>query len=151
MTAHLNLPHSILPVTGHLRCRGYINGLLKEKLGFKGLVITDAMNMKEWQIFQHRWSWSYGLPGSNDVIEFVTDPELQSMKSAIHCFKKISQQELILNAGNSALKYGRIGKSARCWKSTISQKINSGDAKALIIDLYANALTLLRNEGNVIP
>jgi beta-N-acetylhexosaminidase len=156
MTAHLNLPaldtasnrpSSLSPVI--------INGLLKEKLGFKGLVITDAMNMKGvTKYFSTGEAEAMAYLAGNDVIEFVTDPgaAIDEISNLI-ASKKISQQEADLKCRKIlALKYMAGLESLHAVeKSTISQKINSGDAKALIIDLYANALTLLRNEGNVIP
>jgi len=156
MTAHLNLPaldtvnnrpSSLSPVI--------INGLLKEKLGFKGLVITDAMNMKGvTKYFSTGKAEAMAYLAGNDVIEFVTDPGAAIAEiSKLIASKKISQQEADLKCRKIlALKYmAGLENLHPDEKSSISQKINSGDAKALIINLYANALTLLRNEGNVIP
>jgi beta-N-acetylhexosaminidase len=156
MTAHLDLPaldtasnrpSSLSPAI--------ITGLLKEKLGFKGLVITDAMNMKGvTKYFSTGEAEAMAYLAGNDVIEFVTDPAAAIAEiSKLIASKKISQQEADLKCRKIlALKYMAVLENLfPDVKSTISKKINSGDAKALITDLYANALTLLRNEGDIIP
>ena len=77
MTAHLNLPsldsHPGLPST---LSPVIINDLLKSELGFKGLVITDAMNMKGvTKYFKPGEADAQALIAGNDVVEFVTDVE----------------------------------------------------------------------------
>ncbi|MGD0341947.1 MAG: glycoside hydrolase family 3 protein, partial [Bacteroidales bacterium] len=156
MTAHLNLPaldtvsnrpSSLSPVI--------INGLLKGKLGFKGLVITDAMNMKGvTKYYGSGEAEAMAFLAGNDVIEFVTDPGAAIAEiDKLIASKKISREEADLKCRKVlAMKYmAGLNKFHPVGRNDISAGLNSGNIKALIIDLYANALTLLRNEGNVIP
>jgi len=76
MTAHLNLP-SLDTTSGLASTLSpiIIKGLLQNELGFRGLVITDAMNMSG--ITKYFKSGgeadAKALEAGNDVIEFVTD------------------------------------------------------------------------------
>jgi len=47
MVAHLNIP-SLVPTTNlpTTLSKNIVTGLLKKELGFKGLIFTDALNMK---------------------------------------------------------------------------------------------------------
>ena len=156
MTAHLNLP-ALDTVTNRPASLSpvIINELLKEKLGFKGLVITDAMNMKgvtKYYIAGEAEALAF-LAG-NDVIEFVTDPGAAIAEiNKLIASKKISKEEADLKCRKIlAMKYlAGLNKLHLVDRNDISSGVNSGDTKALIRNLYANGLTLLRNEGNVIP
>src|SRR5664279_3732668 len=77
MVAHLNLP-SLDTTTGLPSTLSHviITGLLKEDLGFKGLIVTDAMNMKGvTKFFKAGEADAKALEAGNDVAEFVTDVE----------------------------------------------------------------------------
>ena len=94
MTAHLNLPSldssSGVPST---LSPVIINDLLKNQLGFRGLVITDAMNMKGvTKYFQPGEADARALAAGNDVVEYVTDVEaaIKETKS-IYLIKKAYQ------------------------------------------------------------
>jgi beta-N-acetylhexosaminidase len=156
MTAHLNLPEldtvtnrpsSLSPII--------INGLLKEKLGFKGLVITDAMNMKGvTKYYSNGEAEAMAFLAGNDIIEFVTDPGAAITEiNKLIVSKKISKEEADLKCRKVlAMKYmAGLNKFQIIDRNNISAGLNSGDTKALIRNLYVNGLTLLRNEGNVIP
>src|ERR1035437_9410245 len=77
MIAHLNLP-SLDTTTGLPSTLSHviITGLLKNDLGFKGLIVTDAMNMKGvTKFFIPGEADAKALEAGNDVAEFVTDVE----------------------------------------------------------------------------
>ena len=77
MVAHLNLP-SLDTTTGLPSTLSHIiiTGLLKNDLGFKGLIVTDAMNMKGvTKFFKPGEADAKALEAGNDVAEFVTDVE----------------------------------------------------------------------------
>jgi beta-N-acetylhexosaminidase len=156
MTAHLNLPaldtvinrpSSLSPVI--------INGLLKENLGFKGLVISDAMNMKGvTKYYRTGEAEAMAFLAGNDIIEFVTDPGAAIAEiNKLITSKKISKEEADLKCRKVlAVKYmAGLNKSHLIDRNNIAAGLNSGGTKALIRNLYINGLTLLRNEGNVIP
>jgi beta-N-acetylhexosaminidase len=109
MTAHLSLPSldstSGLPST---LSPLIINDLLKQQLGFQGLVITDAMNMKGvTKYYPPGEADARALAAGNDVVEFVLDVEsaIRKTKSYLSS-KKLSSEDIALKCRKIlALKY----------------------------------------------
>ena len=156
MTAHLNLPSldssSGLPST---LSPVIIKGLLKDELGFKGLIITDAMNMKGvTKYFKPGEADAKALEAGNDVIEFVTDVEaaIRETKSYI-LSKKLTNEDITLKCRKIlALKlWTGLNKLQPVNKENLDEELSPMTSKALIRDLYANSLTLLNNNENIIP
>jgi beta-N-acetylhexosaminidase len=156
MTAHLNLPSldttSGLPST---LSPVIINGLLKNELGFKGLIITDAMNMKGvTKYFEPGEADAKALEAGNDVIEFVTDVDAAINKTKNYILsERISEQEITLKCRKIlALKYwSGLERVQPVKKMNIEKELSPMKSKALIVELYANALTILKNNENIIP
>jgi beta-glucosidase-like glycosyl hydrolase/CubicO group peptidase (beta-lactamase class C family) len=156
MVAHLNLPSldtsSGLPSTlSHI----IITDLLKNELGFKGLVVTDAMMMKAvTKYFKPGEADAKALQAGNDVAEFVTDVEatIRETKNYISQ-KKLTAEEITTKCRKIlALKYwSGLNKLQIINKDRIDSEISPMTSKALIRDLYANALTVLNNNQDIIP
>jgi len=156
MTAHLNLPSldtsSGLPST---LSPVIINGLLRDELGFKGLIVTDAMNMKGvTKFFKPGEADAKALEAGNDVAEFVTDVEatIRETKNYISQ-KKLTPEDIALKCRKIlALKYwSGLSKKQEINKENITEELSPVASKALIRDLYASALTVLKNKNNLIP
>ena len=156
MTAHLNLPSldstSYLPST---LSPVIINELLKKEMGFKGLVITDAMNMKGvTKYFSPGEAEAQAIIAGNDVVEFVTD-----VGAAIRAIRKSVAEKKITSGDIDnkcrkvlALKYwSGLSKPHRIKIENISKEISPPATVALIRDLYSNSLTLLNNRENILP
>lgn len=156
MTAHLNLPSldtsSGLPST---LSRVIIKDLLVKQLGFKGLIITDAMNMQGiTKYFKHGEADAKALQAGNDVIEFVSDVEtaINETKNYIN-LKKITSDELSLKCRKIlAVKYwSGLAVSEPVKSENIDEELSPAPSRALIRNLYASALTVLSNNQNIIP
>jgi len=156
MTAHLNLPSldpsSNLPST---LSPVIINDLLKGELGFRGLVITDAMNMKGvTKYFNPGEAEARALVAGNDVVEFVTDinAAVVAVKKML-TEKKLTQAEIDLKCRKVlALKYWcGLNKINPVEEKGIEADLSSNRNIALIQNLYANALTVINNNENIIP
>ncbi len=84
MTAHLNVP--ALDDTGipSSLSKNIVTGYLKNEIGFHGLVITDAINMRGVRT-QNGNTEVQALKAGNDMVEFVPDLEkaIQSVKAAV--------------------------------------------------------------------
>ncbi len=156
MTAHLNLPSldstSKLPST---LSPIIINGLLKTEIGFKGLVITDAMNMKGvTKYFSTGEAEAQALLAGNDVVEFVTD-----VHAAVEAIKKSVAQKKLTNADIEskcrkvlALKYwSGLSRPSEIRKENIVNEISTPATVALIRDLYSDAITVLANKEDILP
>jgi beta-glucosidase-like glycosyl hydrolase/CubicO group peptidase (beta-lactamase class C family) len=156
MTAHLNLP-SLDTTTGFPSSLSpvIIKELLKNELGFRGVIITDAMNMKGvTKYFKTGEADAKALEAGNDVVEFVTDVEaaINETKSYI-VSKKLTNEDIILKCRKIlALKYwSGLNKLQTINKENIDKELSPMTSIALIRDLYANALTVLNNNQNILP
>ncbi|MBK7132746.1 MAG: glycoside hydrolase family 3 [Bacteroidales bacterium] len=156
MTAHLNLPSldtlSGLPST---LSPVIIKGLLKDELGFRGLVITDAMNMKGvTKFFIPGEADAKALQAGNDVAEFVTDVEATIRETKNYIIsKKLTNEDIALKCRKIlALKYwAGLNRLQPVEKINIDAELSPSSTKALIRNLYANALTVLNNNKDLIP
>ena len=156
MVAHLNLP-SLDTTTGLPSTLSpvIIKGLLKNELGFRGLIITDAMNMKGvTKYFKTGEADAKALEAGNDVAEFVTDVEatIRETKNYIS-LKKLTNNDIAIKCRKVlALKYwSGLNKLKIINTDNINRELSPMISKALIRDLYANALTVLNNSQNIIP
>jgi beta-N-acetylhexosaminidase len=156
MVAHLNLPSldttSGLPST---LSHTIVSGLLKNELEYKGLIVTDAMNMKGvTKYFKTGEADAKALEAGNDVAEFVTDVEatIRETKNYIR-ENKLSTKDISMKCRKIlALKYWAGLNSFKPVETrNIDNDLTPGSNKALIRDLYANALTLLSDKDNLIP
>ncbi|HOP00175.1 MAG TPA: glycoside hydrolase family 3 N-terminal domain-containing protein [Bacteroidales bacterium] len=157
MTAHLNIP--ALDSTPNLPSSlsaPIIKNLLREKLGFRGLVISDAMNMQGvTKYFGPGEAEAKAFEAGNDVVEFVTDIDaaLTAIKKSV-AEGRVSQEEADMKCRRVlALKYwaGLYRTPLPIKNEGLSLLVNSGERKALIRELYSGALTLLLNDQNLIP
>jgi beta-N-acetylhexosaminidase len=156
MTGHLNLP--ALDTARYLPSSlssSVIKKLLRNRLGFTGLVITDAMNMKGiTKYFGPGEAEARALEAGNDVVEFVLDIDaaIRETNKLVQA-KRITKEDIDIKCRRVlALKYwAGLNFIPVINKIDITRELNSGNVKALIRELYANALTLLNNEQNILP
>jgi beta-N-acetylhexosaminidase len=156
MTAHLNLP-SLDSTTGLPSTLSpvIIKDLLKKQLGFKGLIITDAMNMQGiTKYFQPGEADAKALAAGNDVVEFVLDVDaaISETKKYISA-GKITNDDIALKCRKIlALKYwSGLDRIQPIEKSNMDNELSPPSNEALIRDLYSNAITVLNNNQNIIP
>lgn len=156
MVAHMFIPS--LDTTKNLPStlsKKIVTGLLKEKLNFKGLVFTDALNMKG--------AADYNKPGmldaraliaGNDMLLFSEDvpKAIEAIKKAIED-KEISQEEIderckkVLKA-----KYWSGLGEAKYAPTRLLEKELKGDASSLLnTKLAENSITLLQNKNGLLP
>jgi beta-glucosidase-like glycosyl hydrolase/CubicO group peptidase (beta-lactamase class C family) len=156
MVAHLSLP-SLDTTTGLPSTLSHviINDLLKNELGFRGLVVTDAMMMKAvTKYFKPGEADAKALEAGNDVAEFVTDVEATIMETKNYIsMKKITTEDIALKCRKVlALKFwAGLNKPLTINKDNIDKELSPMMSKALIRELYANALTVLNNKQDIIP
>jgi beta-glucosidase-like glycosyl hydrolase/CubicO group peptidase (beta-lactamase class C family) len=156
MVAHLNLP-SLDTTTGLPSTLSYviITDLLKKELGFKGLIVTDAMMMKAvTKYFKPGEADAKALEAGNDVAEFVTDVDATIRETRNYISqKKLSADDIALKCRKVlALKYwSGLSKPRIINKDNIDMELSPMLSKALIRELYADALTVLNNDQSIIP
>jgi beta-glucosidase-like glycosyl hydrolase len=131
-----------------------LTGLLRNELSFRGLIISDAMIMGG--------VTKYSVPG---------DAEVRALKAGMDVLEYVEQPELAIKTIVERIKKGEItiemidGKcrkvlAAKLWaglnkrifidEKNITQELSVPSTVALVRDLYANALTVLRNENNIV-
>ena len=155
MVAHLDIP--ALDSTGvpSTLSNKIITTLLQEELGFEGLIVTDAMNMKG--------VTKNNLPGivdkdailaGNDLLEFTED-----VPGAIAEIRKavdqglISQEEIDRRVRKIlALKqWVGLDEYEPVPLQNLAEDLHSSKADYINKKLSARSLTLLKNENNLLP
>ena len=156
MPGHISLPLidtiENLPVTVSGRI---LSGLLKNDLAFKGLVLSDAMNMNGITRYTAPGeAEALALKSGIDVLEYVNDPE----KAINSIMEKIGKKEISIEMINEkcrkvlAAKYrAGLNKPLPVEAENMADEILPVTTKALIRELYAASLTLLKNENNILP
>ena len=156
MTAHLNLP-SLDPASGlpSTLSTVIITDLLKKQLGFNGLVVSDAMNMKGvTKYFASGVADARAIAAGNDVIEFVTDVDAAIREIQKFLAEgKLSASDINLKCRKVlAMKYwAGLSRIHTIKTRNITAEISPNTNRALIRELYANGMTVLNNNGNILP
>ncbi|MCU4176016.1 glycoside hydrolase family 3 N-terminal domain-containing protein [Carboxylicivirga sp. N1Y90] len=154
MTAHLNVPKlEPEPNKPSSTSKAIVTDLLKKEMHFKGLVITDAVNM--------RGLSNYDKPGvvdlkclmaGNDVVEFTKDLPLaiQTVKAAIEegNFNEAELEEKCKKV--LAAKYW-CGLSEYTPVRLNKAKLQNNKAQLLIRQLFAQSITVLENKDSILP
>ncbi len=156
MVAHINIP--ALDSTPNLPTtlsRPVITNLLRNDLGFNGLIFTDAMNMKGVTAYHPAGEAEVkALLAGNDIMELSENipKAIDAIKNAIK--QGVIQQEYIDNKCKKVLtaKYDLgLSTQEKIALNNLTQDLNNEKAKALNRQLSAATLTLLRNDENSLP
>ncbi|SFF46393.1 glycoside hydrolase family 3 protein [Thermoflexibacter ruber] len=156
MVAHMNIPAldntPNLPTT---LSQPVITNLLRNDLGFKGLIFTDAMNMKGVTAYHPAGEAEVkALLAGNDIMELSENipKAIEAIKSAVK--QGVIQQESINEKCKKVLtaKYDLgLAKWEKINLNNLTQDLNNEKAKTLNRQLSAATLTLLKNEANLLP
>ncbi len=156
MVGHLNVPSlDSTKNTASSISKNVVTKLLKEDLGYTGLVVTDALNMKGVSSFfapgvvdakaliagNDMLLFTENVPNAINEIKKAVDSGLISMSEIEHRVKKI----LIAKYSVGLNKYQPVSMSG------IYEDLNSNEAKLVSMKLYEHAITLLANRNNLIP
>lgn len=159
MIAHMNIPS--LDTTKNLPStlsKPIVTGILKQKLGFKGLIISDAMDMKGVvKYFKDGEADLRGIVAGNDILELSENSDRANKLIR----KAIRQGRVDINTINESV---RKILTAKYWaglanRDTIaipglSAGINRGSSSLLVQQLANASVTLLRGKEyikNLIP
>ena len=156
MVAHLNIPS--LDTTKNLASTlspNVVNGLLKKELGFKGLIFTDALNMKGVaKYFEPGIVDVKALIAGNDVLLFSENvpKAIEEINKAVKA-GKISREEIDEHCKKILRSKYRLGLNKKQEISTrnLFKELNSDKSYELNEKLATAAITLLKNESNFLP
>lgn len=135
--------------------KNIITGLLKDKLGYKGLIITDALNMGA---VANKYK-----PGELDAMAFKAGNDIMLFSQGVSEGKKLIQKAI----DNKEISQSRVEESVKKILLTkyflgltqytpknpenINTDLNNDSHKTLVQNLYSNALTLLKDEKKLLP
>lgn len=156
MVAHLNIP-SLDPTQGlpSTLSKPIVTELLKEELGFEGLIVTDAMNMKGVTAGNEQGVVDKdAILAGNDVLEFT-----ENVPKAIAEIKKaidqglISQEEIELRCRKmlAVKQWVGLDNYEPVVVENIATEMNTPTSKLLNRKLMEAALTVLNNENELMP
>lgn len=156
MVAHLSVnalePNVELPTS---LSYNVVTKLLKEKLDYKGLILTDALNMKG--------ASNYAQPGEIDLAAFLAGNDIllipENVPAAVAKIKsalaeKVLTQERLTYSVRKILKakYWAGLKNYELIKlQDIEEELNTIDDEVLHRQLVENSVTLVKNEQAVFP
>ena len=156
MTAHLEIP-SLEPRENRAVTLSdkVVQGLLKEELRFKGLAITDALNMKGVSNYYKPGELELeALLAGNDILLFAEDvpKAIALIKRAVNQ-NKISEQEIDSRVRKvlMAKKWVGLDKFEPIDLSSIKDKLNQKEQSLLAKKMLGKSLSLVKNDEKLIP
>jgi len=156
MVAHLDIPSlGTKPGMPSSLSKEIVTDLLKEKLGYKGLIFTDALNMKG--------ASNYKEPGDVDVAAFLAGNDIllisENIPKAVakikraYDKKKITEERLAHSVKKILMAKYKVGLNS--YKPVVLEDIhtdlNTRSNDLLYTKLIENAITVLKNETSILP
>ncbi|MCK5824668.1 MAG: hypothetical protein KAG96_04605 [Ichthyobacteriaceae bacterium] len=156
MVAHLkipalepnkDLPSSLSPLV--------IEGLLKEKMGYKGLIMSDALNMQGAKSFGTNVEINIqALKAGNDVLLYPVDIE-ETIEKIVEEIKlgKITEERI----DHSVIKilkskyWAGLNNFNDVVVENVEEDLNSIEATNIINKVAKESITLVKNSKNVLP
>ena len=154
MTAHLNVP--ALGTKGRPGSFSYevVTELLRDRMGFRGLCFTDGLAMQGAVVEKNESIAVLALKAGNDILvgPVNTIREVEAVKQAV------KRKELDMDDLN------RRCRRILCYKyiaglhqfkplptSGLDQKLNTPEAEWINSKLNAEAITVVKNDGDILP
>ena len=132
-----------------------ISNILQKEMGFKGLVFTDALNMKGASNFKQPGEIELeAFAAGNDILLFAENVPLAVDKICEALNDSIIPYKRLEHSVKKILRYKyKVGLNHYKPIETIHlhQDLNSPQDRALQYELYENAVTVLKNERNLLP
>jgi len=156
MIAHLNIP-SLEPRPGYPSSisKKVVTNLLKENLQFKGLIFTDALNMKGASNFKSPGDIDLAaFLAGNDVLLISENVPLASQKIIAAYYSKLISEERLAHSVKKILlaKYkAGLQKYKPIDMSYLFEELNSVKNEVLHHELVENSLTIIKNKGAILP
>jgi beta-N-acetylhexosaminidase len=155
MTAHLAVPAyepESIPATVS---KNILTGLLRGDLGFKGIIITDAMDMQGLtKLFPPGEASVRALEAGVDMLLMPTDPEeaIQAIVAAVKS-GRLSRKRIDQSVAKILNAKARVGLPRRriVDLDEISDVLDNEDAQAQAQRVADEALTLVRNDNGAFP
>ena len=155
MTAHLNVPALTNTEDPSSLSHSVVTKLLKQNIGFNGLAVTDALNMKGAEPNDPNSNMDLlALMAGNDILLISKDIPLgiEKIKIAYQKFNivKTRVEESVKKILKAKYKVGLTHKD-RVDTKNIYTRLNTKKDTLLIEEAYAKSITLLKNDNKLLP
>jgi beta-N-acetylhexosaminidase len=155
MTAHLSVPAiepADIPATASPKV---LTGLLRDELGFKGIVVTDALDMAG---FTSQFNSGEGsvraLEAGADVLLMPPNPE-QAIRAVIAAVEngRLTRQRIDASVMRVLTAKVHIGivKKKLVDLDEVSDVLDDTEVAGRVQKMSDRAVTLIRNESNLVP
>lgn len=156
MVAHLSVP-SLEPRENYPSSLSYnvVTNILQKELHFNGLIFTDALNMKGASNFKQPGDIDLeAFLAGNDILLFAENVPLALEKICVAVQDTVITEARLEKSVKKILKYKYLAGLNNYRPIDIPflyDDINSQEADALQYELYENAITVLKNEQEILP
>ncbi|WP_306350198.1 glycoside hydrolase family 3 N-terminal domain-containing protein [Flavobacterium sp. '19STA2R22 D10 B1'] len=156
MVAHLNVP-SLESRENYPSSISYnvVTELLQKELDFKGLIFTDALNMKGASNFKKPGEIDLeAFLAGNDILLFAENVPLAIEKFTEAYFNCTITDERLEYSVKKILKYkyrAGLNNYTPIDSKNLSKDLNKPDNDALQYQLFKNAITVLKNKNEILP
>ena len=156
MVAHLHIPSMDSERNKASTLSKYIvTDLLKTQMNFNGLVFTDALNMKGVANYYKPGEVDLmALLAGNDMLLYSQDvPKAKAMIIQAIEEGRISREEVDerIRKVLKAKYWAGLHKRGKIETARLVEKLNSPEARLLVENIYAEAITVTSNKNNVLP
>ncbi|WP_234735969.1 glycoside hydrolase family 3 N-terminal domain-containing protein [Tellurirhabdus bombi] len=155
VTGHLHVP--VVDNTPRLAAtlsEKVVTELLKKELGFRGLVFTDALNMGGVGRLPSEEINLKALVAGNDILLYPENVPDAVHRIALAIQKGEISQELIDEKVKKILRakyWAGLNKTAPIALENLDRDLNSPEAKLLKQELCEQAVTIVKNNNNLLP
>ena len=156
MIAHLEVP-SLEKTKGLPSTLSYsiVTSLLKNTLGFKGLIITDALEMKGLSNFKSKGNLDMlAFKAGNDILLMSANVS-EGIKAIVDEYNlgEISEERLSYSVKKILKAKYKVGLNnfLQISKTNLYNDLNSLENKILNEELVENAITVVKNNNNMLP
>ncbi len=155
MTAHMAVPALAPPDLPATLSPAILTGLLRKELEFKGLVITDALDMGGIaQGFSAGDAAVRAFEAGADTLLMPTDPDaaIRAVVAAVQSghISLARLQESVVRILNAKEKVG-LDRKRFVNLEGMGEVVDDPEANAKAQEIASRAVTLVRNSGNLVP
>lgn len=156
MVAHLNVP-SLEPRSNYPSSISYniVTTILQKEMGFRGLIFTDALNMKGVSNYNIPSEINFeAFMAGNDILLFPDDIPAAIEKFKLAYSLNMFTEERLAFSVKKILKFkykAGLNSYQPIETSNLIKDLNSPKNEALQYELYENAITVLKNTASVLP
>ncbi len=155
MVAHLNVPSLAEEGLPSSLSKDIIQGILKNELGFTGLIVTDALNMKGVSEFRkvENIDLTAFLAGHDMLL--ISNDIPNGIAAIVSAYQKgkVTEERLahsVKKVLKAKYKAGLASYQPVIIESLISD-LNTIEDQQLIFESMSKAITLLKNENGILP